>query len=64
MALTLLDDGEKGSEVMRILNKKFGSWAGDVFKMVNSGAHEGHDGDLEFLATQSERLAHQLQELQ
>ncbi len=64
MALTLLDDGEKGSEVMRILNKKFGSWAGDVFKMVNSGAHEAHDGDLEFLAKQSELLAHKLQELQ
>ena len=64
MALTLLDDGEKGSEVMRILNKKFGSWAADVFKMVNSGAHEAHDGDLEFLAKQSELLAHQLQELQ
>jgi hypothetical protein len=64
MALTLLDDGEKGSEVMRILNKKFGSWAGDVFKMVNRGAHEAHDGDLEFLAKQSELLAHQLQELQ
>ena len=64
MALTLLDDGEKGSEALRSLNKKFGSWAGDVFKMVNSGAHEAHDGDLEFLAKQSELLAHKVQELQ
>jgi len=63
VALALFDDGERGSEVMGALNKRFGGWAGDVFRMANSGAHEAHDGDLESLAKQSAQLAHRLQEL-
>ena len=45
-ALALFDDRERGGDVMSRLNK-FGSWAGDVFKQCNRGAHDEVAGDLE-----------------
>jgi DNA repair exonuclease SbcCD ATPase subunit len=60
---TLFDDGERGGEVMATLNKRFGKWAGDVFKMLNKGAHQGYEGDLLQLVRDAESLSTKIQEL-
>jgi len=57
MALTLFDDGEKGSDVPKTLTSRWKSAAADVFRAVNAGTHEAYDGDVEQLARGAERLA-------
>lgn len=54
-ALALFDDGGRGGDVMGRLNQ-FGGWAGDVFKAMNKGAHEGYPGDLKKLVQDAEQL--------
>jgi ABC-type hemin transport system ATPase subunit len=54
-ALAFFDDENRAGDVMNRLNQ-WGSWAGDSFKRVNKGAHEGYSGDLS-------KLAHDVQSL-
>jgi len=61
-ALALFDDREKGSDVMKRLNK-FGSWAGDVFMQCKEGAHNEVEGNLQLIIRDTERLAAKILEL-
>jgi hypothetical protein len=54
-SLALFDDKDKGSDVMKRLNK-FGGWAGDVFKQCNEGAHKAVEGDIQLMIRDTERL--------
>jgi hypothetical protein len=36
---------------------RFGRWAGDVFRAVNEGAHQGYAGDLSNLIRDADGLA-------
>lgn len=54
-ALALFDDVERAGDVMNRLNQ-WGGWAGDVFKRVNKGAHEGYESDLFTLARDVQSL--------
>ena len=62
-ALALFDDSNRGGEVMRTINNKFGRQAGDVFVGVKKGAHHGFRGDCSDLVRQVRRLARQLEAL-
>ena len=63
MALALFDDGDRGGEVLKSLNNRWGASAADVFRAVNTGAHEGYEGELERLTREAERLAARIGDL-
>jgi len=55
-ALALFDDPGRARDVYTGLNR-FGRWAGDVFRAVNEGAHQGYAGDLSNLIRDADGLA-------
>jgi len=55
-ALALFDDPGRARDVYTGLNR-FGRWAGDVFRAVNEGAHQGYAGDLSNLIRDTDGLA-------
>jgi hypothetical protein len=61
-ALALFDAKDRGGDVMKRLNQ-FGSWAGDVFKQVNAGAHGETTADIGDLTRDTERLIGHIREL-
>jgi predicted ATPase len=61
-SLALFDDKDKGSDVMKRMNK-FGPWAGDVFKQCKEGAHDAFAGDLQSMIKDTEKLAAKILEL-
>ncbi len=56
-ALALFDDPERGGEVYRSLNNRFGAQATDAFRACNEGAHGGYDGPLHQLIRDTRSLA-------
>ena len=56
MALALFDDEQRTADVLPRLNK-IGKWSADVFQALKAGAHVRHEGDLDELIKNSERLA-------
>jgi hypothetical protein len=56
-ALALFDDAARGGDVLTRLNKEGGRSTADLFKDLNSAAHEGFGGPLEPLVRDTEKLA-------
>ena len=56
-ALALFDDPAQGGSVLGSVNSRFGSRAGDTFKAVNKGTHQGYGGSLRDLVRDTEKLA-------
>ncbi|MDP5184398.1 AAA family ATPase [Blastococcus sp. BMG 814] len=59
-ALALLDDADRGGEVLRVYNERHGRWAGDVHLACNRGAHGGAAVDPVALVNDTRRLAGEL----
>lgn len=56
VALTLFGDASRGSEVLAALNRRFGSWAGDVLNDCRDNVHGSARGSLESLVNDTKRL--------
>lgn len=61
VSLALFDDAERSGDVLKHLNKSAGSWAADLLKACNEGAHEAHTGPLLDFVRGAEKLAGWLQ---
>jgi hypothetical protein len=59
-ALALFGDHTRGGEVLTTINRRFGRSAGDTFRTVDKGAHQGWSGNLVGLVEDTDRLAREL----
>lgn len=62
MALALFDDGNRGGDVLGLLNRQFGNRSATLFKAVNTGAHQPIQYDLRDLVRDTGVLARQIVE--
>jgi hypothetical protein len=57
LALALLDDVDRGGDVVSVIRQRYGQAAVKAFDAAREGTHERYQGDLRHFVQDTERLA-------